>query len=257
MAGHPGLLDPGGPPTHSDDPSYRSWCELQADWLEPYVEYLTIRTLLGGRPWPEWEPALRHRDPRRVAEALADAPCAGRAAACGSSGGSPSSGETLRTYAADRGVLLYGDLPIFVAHDSADVWAPRDLFRLDASGTADDRDRRTARLLRRGRAALGQPALRLGRDGRGRLRLVAPADRAATRAVRPRTDRPLPRLRGRVARAGRRSDRQGRVVGAGPRPRPARPVWSTPPAPARWSPRISASSRRPWSGCGARPGCRG
>ena len=40
----------------------------------------------------------------------------------------------LRAYAADRGVLLYGDLPIFVALDSADVWAHRPLFRLDAAG---------------------------------------------------------------------------------------------------------------------------
>ena len=40
----------------------------------------------------------------------------------------------LHAYAAARGVLLFGDLPIFVALDSADVWASRGLFRLDARG---------------------------------------------------------------------------------------------------------------------------
>ena len=40
----------------------------------------------------------------------------------------------LRAYAADKGVLIFGDLPIFVSHDSADVWASRDLFELDAEG---------------------------------------------------------------------------------------------------------------------------
>ena len=40
----------------------------------------------------------------------------------------------LRKYAASKGVLLFGDLPIFVSLDSADVWASRELFRLDEEG---------------------------------------------------------------------------------------------------------------------------
>ena len=40
----------------------------------------------------------------------------------------------LRAYAAERGVLFFGDLPIFVSHDSADVWASRELFELDETG---------------------------------------------------------------------------------------------------------------------------
>ena len=74
MAGHPGLLDPAPAAPWPDDPAYLAWCEQQAHWLDPYVEYLTVRTTLGGRPWPEWEPALRDRDQQRVAEVLAGAP---------------------------------------------------------------------------------------------------------------------------------------------------------------------------------------
>ena len=55
-----------------------------------------------------------------------------------------------------------GDLPIFVAHDSADVWARRELFRLDADGQPDRGRRRAAGLLQRDRAVVGQPALPMG-----------------------------------------------------------------------------------------------
>src|SRR4051794_19908449 len=121
MAGHPGLLDPTqvGSPPH--DPAYLAWCEQQADWLDPYVEYLTVRTTLGGRPWPEWEPALRDRDRQRVAEVLAEAPDLAARIRLDQWRFAEQWGA-LRAHAADRGVLLYGDLPIFVAHDSADVW---------------------------------------------------------------------------------------------------------------------------------------
>jgi 4-alpha-glucanotransferase len=133
MAGHPGLLDPSERLPASDDPAYLAWCEREAEWLDPYVQYRTLRTALGGVAWTEWEPRLRDRDQAAVREAM---------------GGAADLAERLRAeqwlfadqwrrlreYAADHGVLLYGDLPIFVAHDSADVWADRDLFELDADG---------------------------------------------------------------------------------------------------------------------------
>src|SRR6185295_4664296 len=48
MAGHSGLLDPGEPLPAADHPAYVEWCEHEADWLEPYVEYRALRTTLGG-----------------------------------------------------------------------------------------------------------------------------------------------------------------------------------------------------------------
>ncbi len=132
MAGHPGLLDASTemPP---EGPAYDAWREEQADWLDPYVDYLTVRTTSGAVPWPEWEPALRDRDPRRVAEVVTGASDLAERIR-GDQWRFAAQWGALRAYAADRGVLLYGDLPIFVAHDSADVWSHRDLFQLDASG---------------------------------------------------------------------------------------------------------------------------
>jgi 4-alpha-glucanotransferase len=136
MASNPALLDPADALVAEDaraSAAYRGWAEQNADWLDPYVEYLTIRTASEGRPWPDWEPALRDRDPRRVATAVAEAPRLAERIR-GEQWSLTRQWDRLRAYAADRGVLLYGDLPIFVAHDSADVWAHRELFRLDASG---------------------------------------------------------------------------------------------------------------------------
>jgi 4-alpha-glucanotransferase len=133
MAGHPGLLDPTQEPPAAGDPAYEAWCAREADWLDPYVAYLALRTLHGGTPWTGWEPALRDRDPAAVRTALAGAgDLTERLRA--EQWLFADQWRRLREYAADRGVLLYGDLPIFVAHDSADVWADRHLFRLDADG---------------------------------------------------------------------------------------------------------------------------
>jgi 4-alpha-glucanotransferase len=109
-----------------------AWCEPQT-WLEEYVEFTALRELQGRTSWLEWEPGLRDRDPARVAEALA--PLADRVAELRlEQWVFDEQWRALTTYAASRGVLLFGDLPIFVAPDSADVWAARELFRLDAQG---------------------------------------------------------------------------------------------------------------------------
>jgi 4-alpha-glucanotransferase len=133
MACHPGLLDPSRPLPDTDGAGFRRWAEDQADWLVPYVEFLTLRTLQGGLAWPEWEPALRDRDPGRVASVLSEAQELTQRL-CSEQWAFAEQWRELREYASARGVLLFGDLPIFVAHDSVDVWAHRRLFLLDGEG---------------------------------------------------------------------------------------------------------------------------
>jgi 4-alpha-glucanotransferase len=113
--------------------AFGSWCEQHSDWLDPYVEYTALRELHDHRPWPTWDAPLRDRDPGRVDEALA--PYADRMEALRFEQWVFSvQWDALRAYAASRGVLLFGDLPIFVSLDSADVWASRDLFELAEDG---------------------------------------------------------------------------------------------------------------------------
>ncbi len=113
--------------------AYQAWCEDQSAWLESYAEFMALRDLLDQEPWPGWEPGLRDRDPDRVAEVLAPHQDALEALRFGQ-WVFAEQWRQLREYAATRGVVFFGDLPIFVSHDSADVWASRELFRLDAEG---------------------------------------------------------------------------------------------------------------------------
>ena len=219
--------------------AFVAWCEATGEWLDPYVEFMTLRDLLDHAPWPTWEPGLRDRDPERVAEVLA--PLAARCWRCASSSGcSRLQWAELRAYAAERGVLFFGDLPIFVSHDSADVWASRDLFELDDEGQPTTVTGVPARLLRRGRPAVEQPALRLDGDGRRRVRLVARAGSPASGSSSTwsgSTTSAASRRPG-TCRSRRRPPR----TGAGSRARRARCSrrWSRRPVPGRWSPRTSA-----------------
>jgi 4-alpha-glucanotransferase len=115
------------------DRAYLRFCAAHADWLDDYALYSALRHRHRHRPWLTWEPGLRLR----------------RTAALRSAAGRFAAGvnferflqfefgrqwRALKRYANDHGVGLIGDIPIFVAHDSADVWAHRGLFDLDHRG---------------------------------------------------------------------------------------------------------------------------
>ena len=113
--------------------AFSSWCAAQAGWLEPYVEFTALRELHDHAPWLSWPAALRDRDPRSVADALAHHTDRMQSLRFEQWVFSVQWAR-LREYAASKDVLLFGDLPIFVSLDSADVWAGRDLFQLDEDG---------------------------------------------------------------------------------------------------------------------------
>jgi 4-alpha-glucanotransferase len=107
-----------------------------ASWLEDFALYQALKDEQHGRSWADWPPQLRDRQPAALAEAR------GRLAVQIAQVGFEqfvffSQWQALRDYARERGILLFGDMPIFVAHDSADVWANRDYFVLDDRGQMD------------------------------------------------------------------------------------------------------------------------
>ena len=119
----------------------------------------------------------------------------------------------LRAYAAERGVRLIGDVPIYVSDGGADHDCWPELF-------APRRGRRrAARRAQRDRSALGEPAVRLARPPRDRLPLVARAVPAHARARRPHPHRPLPRLRLLLGDPGAERDGEERALAARPRRR--------------------------------------
>ncbi len=112
---------------------FERWSAQNAHWLDDYVTFVALRESLGDVSWVTWEPALRDRDEDAIAAATA--PLSERLALLRVEQWLfATQWSALRAYATARGVLLFGDLPIFVSHDSADVWASRELFELDAEG---------------------------------------------------------------------------------------------------------------------------
>ncbi len=107
--------------------------EEGARWLNDYALFLALKQEHKGKSWHHWETPFRDRDATALASAreryqaliyqiIFEQFVFAR------------QWKELRHYANDRGVLMFGDMPIFVAHDSADVWANRDYFSLDDTG---------------------------------------------------------------------------------------------------------------------------
>ena len=100
-----------------------------AYWLNDWALFCAIKEDQGGKPWYEWPEPLKNRNPEALAEfdsrlnpyILEQQTFAAE-------------WSRLRTYANSNDVRMIGDVPIFIAHDSADVWAHRELFQLDEDG---------------------------------------------------------------------------------------------------------------------------
>lgn len=107
--------------------------EKEASWLEDFSLFMTLKETHGGKAWTDWEPSLTGRDSQALQE------CSRRHR------------DTmeyhrflqylffhqwsaLKRYSHAQGVRIIGDLPIYIAHDSSDVWAHPDLFYLDDQG---------------------------------------------------------------------------------------------------------------------------
>lgn len=112
---------------------FEAWCAEQSPWLDDFALFMALKDDHQGRPWTEWAPELVRRETTAVAAARTRlGPAMGRHAF--RQWLFARQWAQLHAYAKDKGVRLLGDLPIFVAHDSCDVWAHADLFQLDAQG---------------------------------------------------------------------------------------------------------------------------
>lgn len=102
-------------------------------WLEDYALFQALH-LEFNRGWWEWPAELRNREPPSLAAAsrnLADVIAVLKFAQFVFA----TQWQELREFAKHKSVVLFGDMPIFVAHDSAEVWARREYFDLNSDGT--------------------------------------------------------------------------------------------------------------------------
>lgn len=118
----PGLID-----------EFNMFREKYAHWLSDFALFMALKENYGGGSWVNWPEPIRTRAPEAIEKA--------RKKYYNAINQQEfhqflffRQWEALKTYANSRGVLIIGDVPIFVAHDSAEVWAQPNLFYLYKSG---------------------------------------------------------------------------------------------------------------------------
>ena len=116
-----------------DKQKFNFFIESQQYWLDDYVLFCEIRLLQHQAAWFQWPDSLRDRNTSALNKVRID-----REEALNIRRFEQfmffQQWHALKSYANERGVMLFGDMPIFVAHDSADVWANPELFTLDGEG---------------------------------------------------------------------------------------------------------------------------
>ncbi len=121
--------------TEEERAQLEAFVSEHAEWLDDFALYMALRQEQEGRAWSQWPEPLRDREPAALDEArerLRDT----IEAICFQQYLFFRQWSELRTYAREHGVLLFGDMPIFVAYDSAEVWAHREYFTVDERGRA-------------------------------------------------------------------------------------------------------------------------
>ena len=119
----------------SRDPGFKKFCEGNQHWLDDYALFMALKEAHQGAAWTEWNPGARDRDPRALAQ-WRERLAAPMAAQKFIQFAFFEQWRELREYAREHGVRIMGDLPIYVSHDSVDVWAHRQYFRLDETGNS-------------------------------------------------------------------------------------------------------------------------
>ena len=120
----------------SKNQSFQIFCEKEKEWLNEYALFMSLKEHFYYKPWIDWDKGIRTHENEEIIKyekILTD--------------------EIqfwkflqylffkqwniLKKYANKKGIEIIGDIPIYVAHDSADVWSNRELFILNKNGSLD------------------------------------------------------------------------------------------------------------------------
>ena len=113
--------------------AFLDYCNEKASWLDDYALFVALRTEFSAQCWNQWPKNLKERSTsaiknarRRLATAIEIIQFEQFVFY--------TQWMALKKYANEHEVLLFGDIPIFVSYDSADVWSNREVFKLDKQG---------------------------------------------------------------------------------------------------------------------------
>ena len=115
--------------------AYKEFCRRESYWLEDWALFAAAKKHFPGKSWWQWPQALSQREVgalktyrRELAESIAAEKYIQFRFF--------EQWDRLRSYAKKNGVRLIGDVPVYCAHDSADIWANRNMFKVDRNGKA-------------------------------------------------------------------------------------------------------------------------
>lgn len=114
---------------HAHRATFDAFCVAEQSWLDDYALFMALAEKFAWQDWAQWEPSLARREKKALVKAAVELQseidfwrfcqwCFFR------------QWRKLKHYANERGVQIVGDIPIFIAYQSAEVWARQDLFEL-------------------------------------------------------------------------------------------------------------------------------
>lgn len=119
--------------TRDERAALAAFAVRERSWLDDFLLYAALKRAHGGAAWFDFAPALRRREPQALAlasvEHSSELDYLRFVQWC-----FDTQWRALRRHCAARGIALMGDVPIFVADDSADVWAHQELYFLGEDG---------------------------------------------------------------------------------------------------------------------------
>lgn len=112
--------------------AFLSFCQVHAHWLDDFALFMVLCEQFGAQSWQHWPEAYRKHDTITL-QALGKSHAQALIEIKFHQYVFFAQWQALKNYANQHGVQLFGDIPIFVAYDSSDVWAHPHWFKLDAS----------------------------------------------------------------------------------------------------------------------------
>ncbi len=119
--------------TEADQQDFARWQRRQRHWLQDHCRFVVLKQLHNGAPWWQWPPELAQRR-RRALRQLDQQQDGALHSEALLQWQLQRQWQALRRHASANGVQIVGDLPFYVAHDSADVWSHPALFSVTAGG---------------------------------------------------------------------------------------------------------------------------
>lgn len=115
------------------DEDYKAYCQKEADWLQDYALYMTLKQFNDGKSWMDWPEGYRNRDPKAL-QAFIDEKGHYLDFYCFQQFILDQQWKKLHAYAKSQGIQIIGDIPFYCAMDSCDTWSQSKNLLVDEKG---------------------------------------------------------------------------------------------------------------------------